>query len=115
MYKVLSEFIEGDHHYKKNDGYPFSDAVEFDQDRAEYLADAKANGRVAFIEKLIDEAADQTEESPADLEPDEVVDIDSMKVGELRELLTEAKVDFDEKAKREVLLNLVKENIVLPE
>ncbi|EOH94839.1 hypothetical protein [Enterococcus pallens] len=119
MYKVLSEFIEGNHHYKKNDDYPFSDEVEVDQERAEYLADAKANGRVAFIEKVAAAAAEQSEE-PVIAEPDEeptgdLRDIDSFKVEELREFLDKEEVSYDPKAKKPELLALAKEKIGLPE
>ncbi|MGM0214963.1 hypothetical protein [Enterococcus sp. AZ109] len=107
MYKVLSEFIEGGHHYKKNDDYPFSDTV--DQERAEYLVNAEANGRVAFIEKVVEELADEDEL------PEDVIDVDSMKVEELKLFLDKENVPYEPKAKRPELLTLAKKKVGLSE
>ena len=46
-------------------------------------------------------------------EEEEEFDFESMKVDELKELLEGAEVDFDEKAKKAVLVELCKENVDL--
>lgn len=97
MYKVLSEFIEGDHHYKKNDDYPFSDVI--DQDRTDYLADAKLNGKVAFIGKLHEETNDQVDDP-----------FKGVRSNVLKKALEDAKIEVPEGAEREQLIELFKEN-----
>ena len=50
MPKVLSDFTEDEHVYKKGDSYP-AEGVKVTQERLEYLSDATKNRAVAFIEK----------------------------------------------------------------
>ncbi|MGL9969431.1 hypothetical protein [Enterococcus sp. DIV1420a] len=101
-YQVLSEFIEDNHHYKKGDGYPFSDEV--DQERVKYLSDYELNGKVTFIKNLESEEQDNERENETS-DPFKGVRSDSMK-----KVLSEKKIEFDETIERADLIKLMIEN-----
>lgn len=85
-YKVLSDFLEEGHLYKKGASYP-RDGVLADDERITYLMDAKANGALMFIEKTTSDA-------------------DGLKVDELKELLMNAEIEFPSKANKQELIDL---------
>jgi len=101
MYKVLSEFIEDSHHYKKGDDYPFSNEVN--QDRVNYLAEKAVNGKVAFIQKI--ESQQPEEKETADMADQfKGVRSDSMK-----KALQSAGIEFSETIDRDELIRLMVE------
>lgn len=95
-YVVLSEFIEGEHCYKKGAPYPL-EGVELNEERAKYLSDKKKTGTIAYI-------ASDGKKKPGkkkDEQPD------------LKELLTAAEIDFEEDATIEALTEIAKQNSLI--
>lgn len=93
MVKVLSEFTEAGHVYKKGDSYP-AEGVEVTQERLEYLSDASKNGAIAFIEK--EEKKDER--------------YDKYNVEALKKLLTDAGVEHIVTEKKPALFALALQN-----
>ena len=93
MPKVLSDFTEDEHVYKKGDSYPV-EGVKVTQERLEYLSDANKNRAVAFIEK--EEKKDER--------------YDKYNVEDLKKMLTDEKVEFIASAKKPELFALAVEN-----
>lgn len=93
MPKVLSDFKEDGHVYKKGDSYPV-EGVKVTQERLEYLSDANKNHAVAFIEK-----AEKKDER-----------YDKYSVEDLKKMLTDEKVEFIASAKKPELFALAVEN-----
>lgn len=76
-----------------------------DRDHAQLMRDSRNVDRVIKGEELVDEE-EQEEEG------EEAVDPSTLKVAELKEALTEAGVEFDASAKKDVLVQLYIDNNV---
>lgn len=95
-YTVLSEFIEGERLYQKGAPYP-AEGVALDEERAKFLADKKKNKAVAYIKK--NKAAGKKNEKPE--QPD------------LKQLLTDSEIDFEEDATIEALTEIAKQHSLI--
>ncbi|MCC4310724.1 hypothetical protein [Carnobacterium maltaromaticum] len=93
-YTVVSEFLEDEIHYKKGDAY-LCEGEQSDE-RVEVLSNPASNsGEIAFI--------------ALEIESEEHKDLvnDTLNKDQLKALLTEKGLEFDQKATKQELLNLL--------